>query len=113
MGEPLSWTYCVDPVTGDDLTQAVEVDLSAAKGLINEMCLAPARSRDIATEQVPDPQPLVDACIRADGVDGRIEITGTAYAEDNPFGGVSITELTWVDEDDESSASPSEDASAT
>ena len=53
LGQPTSWTYCVDPVTGDDLTEAVRVDLSAAKGLINEMGAAPARQIDIANEQLP------------------------------------------------------------
>ena len=99
LGQPTSWTYCVDPVTGNDLTEAVQVDLTAAKGLVNEMCVAPARSRDIAKEQLPNPQPLVDECLRVHGVDGRIEITGTSYAEENPFGGASIREMTWVEEE--------------
>ena len=97
LGQPTQWTYCVDPVTGDDLTEAVDVDLTAAKGLINEMCVAPARSRDIATEQLPDPQPLVDECVRTHGVDGKIAITGTSYSEEIPYGGATIKEMTWID----------------
>ena len=98
LGQPASWTYCVDPVTGDDLTEAAQVDLSAATDLINEMSAAPARAPDIAREQVPDPQPLLDECIRVHGVDGRIEITGTSYSQENPFGGANIREMAWVDE---------------
>ena len=98
LGQPARWTYCVDPVTGQDLTEAVDVDLTAAKALITEMCVAPARSRDIAREQVPNQQPLLDECLRAHGVEGRIEITGTSYAEENRYGAASIREMTWVDE---------------
>ena len=32
MGPPTTWTYCVDPVTGEDLTEAVQVDLTAGEG---------------------------------------------------------------------------------
>ena len=110
LGQPTSWTYCVDPVTGDDLTVAVQVDLSAPKALIAEMCLAPARSSEIAREQLPDPQPLVDECIRAHDVEGRIEITGTSYTVENPSSGAIIKEMTgWMK--NETSAPPSEDAS--
>ena len=100
LGQPTSWTYCVDPVTGGDLTEAVEVDLSAAKGLVNEMGVAPARQFDIANEQLPYPQPLVDACMRAHGVEGKIEITGTSYtvAETPPTGAI-IKEMTLVDDE--------------
>ena len=97
LGQPTQWTYCVDPVTGDDLTEAVDVDLTAAKGLINEMCVAPARSRDIAKEQLPDPQPLADECVRTHGVDGKFAITGTSYSEEIPYGGATIKEMTWID----------------
>ena len=112
LGQPASWTYCVDPVTGEDLTEAVQVDLTAAKGLISEMSAAPARAPDIAREQVPDPQPLLDECVRVHGVAGRIEIVGTSYSQENPYGGANIREMTLVDRDDETSASPSESASA-
>ena len=112
LGEPTSWTYCVDPVTGEDLTQAVQVDLTVPKGLIDEMRAAPARAPDIAREQVPDPQPLLDECIRVHGVEGRIGIVETSYSQENPYGGASIREMTWVDEDDDALASPSEGASA-
>ena len=112
LGQPASWTYCVDPVTGEDLTEAVQVDLTAAKGLISEMSAAPARAPDIAREQVPDPQPLLDECVRVHGVAGRIEIVGTSYSQENPYGGANIREMTLVDRDDETSVSPSESASA-
>ena len=98
LGSPNRWTYCMDPVSGDDLTETVQVDLSAAKALVNEMCVAPARSPDIAREQVPNPQTLFDECRRAHGVEGRIEVTATSYAEDNPFDAASIREMTWVDD---------------
>ena len=32
-GQSLEWTYCVDPVTGDDLSGAVQVDLTIAKSV--------------------------------------------------------------------------------
>ena len=99
LGERTSWTYCVDPVTGVNLTKTVQVDLSAAKALINELCAAPARAPDIAREQVPDPQPLLDECIRVHAVEGRIEITGTSYSQENPYGEANIREMIWVDEE--------------
>ena len=85
-GPPTQWTYCVDPITGEDLTDAVQVDLRPAKGLINEM-RGLVRARDIAKEQIPDPQPLIDACLRAHGNDGRISITATSYDEKCGGGG--------------------------
>ena len=99
MGPPTTWTYCVDPVTGEDLTEALQVDLTAAKGLINEMSAAPARSQDIRNEQLPDPQPLVDECTRAHGVEGRIEVTGTSYSLEKPSSAAIIREMTLVDEE--------------
>ena len=81
LGEPARSTYCVDPVTGVDLTDLVQVDLSAAKALVHEMTVAPARMPDIRMEQVSDPQPLIDACLREPGVEGSIVITGTSYSE--------------------------------
>ena len=56
------------------------VDLSAAKGLIEEMSAAPARAPDIAREQLPDTQSLLDACLRLHGVEGRIKVVGTSSA---------------------------------
>lgn len=97
LGEPTQWTYCVDPVTGEDLTHSVEVNLDAARGLISEMCAAPARSPDILREQVADPQPLVDECCRVHGVEGRIVITESTYGEENPYGNSKIREMTWID----------------
>ena len=93
-GSPFGWTYCVDPVTGDDLTDTVQVDLQPAKDLIDQMRL-PSRAREIASEQVPDPQPLIDACLRAHGIDGRISIVATSY--DEMCGGAEIKEMTWLD----------------
>ena len=84
LGEPTQWTYCVDPVTGENLTEAVQVDLSAAKALIHEMRVAPARMREIAREQLPNPQPLLDACLRAHGVDGSLAITALSHAKEPP-----------------------------
>ena len=101
LGRPASWTYCADPVSGDDLTESVQVDLSEAKALINEMSAAPARAPDISREQVPDPQPLLDECVRVHGVEGRIEIIGTSYSQENPSGEACIREMIWVDEDEE------------
>ena len=98
LGQPTQRTYCVDPVTGENLTEAVQVDLSAAKGLIHEMRVAPARMRDIAREQLPDPQPLLDACLRAHGVDGSLAITALSHAKDPPDGGATIREMTWIDD---------------
>ena len=88
-------------MTGDDLSASVQVDLSEAKALINEMSAAPARAPDIAREQVPDPQPLLDECIRVHGVEGRIEIIGTSYSQENLSCEAYIREMTWVDEDEE------------
>ena len=98
LGPPASWTYCVDPVSADELTDAVQVDLSAAKGLIEEMSAAPARAPDIAREQLPDTQPLLDACLRLHGVEGRIKVVGTSYSQEIPSGEADIREMTWVDE---------------
>ena len=93
-GSPVKWTYCVDPVTGDNLTDTVQVDLQPAKALVDQMRL-PSRAREIASEQVPDPQPLIDACLRAHGIDGRISIVATSY--DEMCGGTEIKEMTWID----------------
>ena len=61
------------------------------------MRVAPARSRDIAREQLPDPQPLLDACLRAHGVDGSLAITALANAKETPDSGATIREMTWID----------------
>ena len=99
LGQPTHWTYCVDPVTAEDLTDTVRVDLSSSKALIRETVLAPARARDIAREQVPDPQPLVDACLRAHGVDGSIAITSLSHGDEPPEEEVIIREMKWLDPD--------------
>ena len=40
-GQRLEWTYCVDPVTGDDLSGAVRVDLTEAQSVLNEVRYGP------------------------------------------------------------------------
>ena len=97
LGEPVRSTYWVDPVTGEDLTEAVRVDLHPAKALIREMTVASARLPDIRMEQLPDPQPLIDACLRERGIEGSIVITGTSYSEEPLNVGPSIREMTWID----------------
>jgi len=93
-GSSARWTYCLDPVSGDNLTDTVQVDLEPAKNLIDHMRV-PGRAREIASEQIPDPQPLIKACLRAHGVDGKISIASTSY--DKRCGGAEIKEVTWVE----------------
>ena len=65
--------------------------------LVHEMSVAPARSPDIRMEQLPDPQPLIDACLCEHGIEGSIAGTGTWYSEGPMDVGASIREMTWID----------------
>ena len=82
MGRPVSSTYCVDPVTGADLTRKVQVDLAAAKALISEADAAPARRPDIVREQLPDHRPLINACLQLRGGEQTLEITVRSLPEE-------------------------------
>ena len=101
LGRPVRNTYCVNPVTGEDLSGAVQVDLTAAKALIDEMRAAPARAPDIRREQIPDPNPLLQECLRAHGVEGTMAIVGTSYSAEKPCAEVTIREMTWLDDEDD------------
>ena len=65
--------------------------------LVHKMSVAPARSPDIRMEQLLDPQPLIDACLREHGIEGSIASTGTSYSEGPMDVGASIREMTWID----------------
>ena len=96
-GKSIKWTYCVDPVTGDDLSGAVQVDLTTAKRLLNEVRAAPERADDIAIEQAPDLQPLVDECLRAHGIEGQVDVISTWLGTNEPHSEATIGEMTWID----------------
>ena len=95
-GRPTEWTYCIDPVTGANLTEDVTVDLTAPKRLMEEARRAPARFPEIWAEQAPNPQPLIDECLLAHGVPGHIDITETSYGPAQPKDGSRIHEITWL-----------------
>ena len=101
LGREVRSTYCVDPVTGEDLSCAVQVDLTAAKALIDEMRAAPARAPDIAREQIPDPNPLLQECLRAHDAEGTMAIVGKSYSQENPYAEVTIREMTWLDDEND------------
>ena len=96
-GQTLEWTYCVDPVTGDDLSGAVQLDLTKAKSVLNEVRTAPERGHDIAAQQAPDLQPLVDECLRAQGIEGKVEIVSSWLGTNEPDSEATISEMTWID----------------
>ena len=82
MGRPVSWTYCVDPITGDDLSEEVKVDLGAAKALIYEAEAAPSRRPEIVRENLPSLAPLIEACAQLHGVQGELKITTRSLTEE-------------------------------
>lgn len=93
-GPPTSWSYCVDPVTGTNLTDDVTVDLTAPKGLMEDARRAPKRVTEIWSENAPDLQPLMDECLRMHKVVGDIAITETSYGSIQPEEGAKIHEIT-------------------
>ena len=93
-GPPTAWTYCVDPVTGANLTDDITVDLTAPKRLMEEARRAPARVPEIWAEQAPNPQRLVDECLLAHRVPGHIIVTETSYGSARPDDGSTIHEIT-------------------
>ena len=93
-GPPTAWTYCVDPVTGANLTDDIMVDLTAPKRLMEEARQAPARIPEIWAEQAPNPQRLVDECLLAHRVPGHIVVTETSYGSARPDDGSTIHEIT-------------------
>ena len=90
---PAAWTYCVDPVTGANLTDDITVDLRAPKRLMEEARRTPARIQEIWAEQAPNPQRLVDECLLAHGVPGHIIVTETSYGSAPPDDGSTIHEI--------------------
>ena len=95
--QTLEWTYCVDPVTGEDLSGAVQVDLTIAKSVLNEVRTAPERVLDIAAQQAPDLQPLVDECLRAQGIKGKVDIISSWLGTNEADSEATISEMTWID----------------
>ena len=96
-GQTLKWTYCVDPVTGDDLSGAVQVDLTRAQSVLNEVRTAPERADNIAAQQAPDLRPLVDECLRAQGIEGKVDIVSSWLGTNEPDSEATISEMTWID----------------
>ena len=93
-GPPTGWTYCIDPMTGANLTDDITVDLTAPKRLMEEARRIPARIPEIWAEQTPNPQQLVDECLLAHRVPGHIIVTDASYGVDRPDDVATIHDIT-------------------
>ena len=92
-GPVSKWTYCIDPLTGTNLTDVITVDLTASKRLMEEACRSPERLPEIWVAHAPDLQPLIDECLHARGVVGDIAITETSYGPNRPEEGLRIHDV--------------------
>ena len=94
------WTYCIDPVTGTDLTDDVSVDLTVPKQLMEEARRAPERIPKIWEEHAPNLQPLINECLHAHDAIGHVAVSQTSYGSSRPEGGARIREITWLSNKD-------------